>query len=91
MAELLGLTRVRLFRVVLAMKHTEETIGPDEARALLKKLMPHYRPLDEKQVEDYAKLMRQGAWMPSSEPIHVDEELGLVNGRRRLVAPRARG
>ena len=24
--------------------------------------------------------------MPTPEPIHVDEEFGLVNGRRRLVA-----
>jgi len=68
------------------MEHTNETIGPKEAQALLDKSMPNYRPIDERQVEDYAKLMRQGAWMPTPEPIHVDEEFGLVNGRRRLVA-----
>ena len=57
------------------MEHTNETIGPEEAQVLLDKLMPNYRPLDERQVEDYAKLMRQGAWMPTPEPIYVDEEL----------------
>lgn len=68
------------------MEHTNETIGPKEAQAFLDNLMPNYRPIDEEQVETYAKLMRQGAWMPTPEPIYVDEELGLVNGRRRLVA-----
>ena len=67
------------------MKHTNETIGPEEAQALLDKLMPNYRPLDERQVETYAKLMRQGAWMPETV-LRVDEEIGLVDGRRCLVA-----
>jgi len=67
------------------MEHTQETIGPEEAQAFLDNLMPNYRPIDEEQVETYAKLMRQGAWKPEMV-LHVDEELGLVNGRRVLVA-----
>jgi hypothetical protein len=68
------------------MRHATEIIGPEEAQALLGNLMPHYRPADMRQVELYAKLMRQGAWKDTPEPIRVDEELGLVDGRRRLEA-----
>lgn len=52
---------------------------------MLDNLMPHYRPLDENQVERMAEAMRQGVFCTKA-PLHEDEELGLVDGRRRLVA-----
>jgi len=52
---------------------------------MLDKLMPNYRPLDEEQVERIAEAMRQGAFC-TKEPLREDEELGLVDGRRRLLA-----
>lgn len=70
---------------------TVETVGPAKARRLLAKLMPRYRSADEEQVETYARMMREGAWRGAGEtgggdPLTVDDVVGLVNGRRRLMA-----
>lgn len=68
------------------MTHTTEAIGPDEARALLGNLMPNYRPAKKEQVSRMAEDMRRKEFKPHPEPIRVDEEFGLVDGRQRLLA-----
>jgi len=70
---------------------TVEEISPEQAKELVGNLMPNYRPLDENQVDMYADRMKTGQWRNgqergAQEPLHIDEELGLVNGRRRLEA-----
>lgn len=68
------------------MRHSVESIGPKEAKVLLSKLVPHYRHPDRKWVTRMANMMRRGQWMPTSETIKRDDELGLIDGRRRLLA-----
>jgi hypothetical protein len=68
------------------MRHSVESIGPEEARVLLSKLMPHYRHADPKWVTRMANMMRRGQWRTTSETIKWDDEIGLIDGRRRLLA-----
>jgi hypothetical protein len=63
-----------------------ELIGPDEARELLKNLMPDYRAADMRCVRDFASMMTKGQWLPRAEPLMYDTRHGLVGGRRRLLA-----
>ena len=67
-----------------------EVIGPEEAREMLKNLVPQYRPPDSHYVELFADVMRRGKWVPTYETIKIDVRPGtvarLVDGRRRLLA-----
>lgn len=68
------------------MEFTTEQVRPTRAEELLSKLMPNYRYPDLKFVSQMARMMNDGKWLPSSETIKYDEELGLVDGRMRLMA-----
>lgn len=68
------------------MRHSVEEIGPDEARVLLSKLMPDYRAANPRFVTQMANMMRRGQWKLTAETIKRDDEIGLVDGRRRLLA-----
>lgn len=70
----------------MPMQWNVEEIGPREAKKLLSKLMPNYRHADPKWVTRFAKGMETGKWLESAETIKVDDELGLIDGRRRLLA-----
>ena len=70
----------------IQMCRSVEDTGPEEARALLAKLMPNYRHADPTWVTRFANMMKWGQWKESAEPIYLDDVLGLVNGRRRLLA-----
>lgn len=63
-----------------------ERIGPEEAKELLSKLMPKYRAPNPRFVRQMADRMRRGEWRVSSESIKADDEVGLIDGRMRLLA-----
>ena len=63
-----------------------ELVGPEEAREMLKDLRPDYRAADMQSVHEFAKAMRNGQWRPRRGNLMVDNDNGLVDGRRRLLA-----
>ena len=62
-----------------------EEIGPDEARDLIN-LNPRNRNLRLGRVEQYARDMRAGNWLPTGEPIQITPDGTLLNGQHRLHA-----
>lgn len=56
---------------------------------MLDNLMPHYRSPNPRYVKMFAQAMREGLWLEADkcgETIKVDKLLGLIDGRRRLLA-----
>ena len=68
------------------MRCETESIGPEEARVLLSKLMPDYREPNPTYVTRFTKAMETGKWIETGESIKRDDELGLIDGRMRLLA-----
>lgn len=50
-----------------------EKIGPDEAREMLSKLMPRYRPVDPQAVHLMANMMRSGIWKKIGNTLKRDD------------------
>ncbi len=69
------------------MQMDPEVIGPEGARKLLELVNEEFcRTPNPRWVTSFAEEMRQGRWLPAGGSIKVDDERGLIDGRRRLLA-----
>ena len=63
-----------------------ELIGPELARKYLANAVPHLRKPIPPTVRLFARVMKSGKWVTTSNPISFDEEGRLADGAQRLHA-----
>lgn len=68
------------------MQGQTEFIGPDGARALLECLPARQRTVSPHHIDKLDRLMRQGKYRLTAEPIMIDTNGDLINGQHRLRA-----
>lgn len=69
----------------MSVEITRETIGPDQAKALLDRNV-HNRNPKESQIKVWARVMRGGGWKFNGEAIKIAEDNTLLDGQNRLRA-----
>lgn len=62
-----------------------ERVSPALARELLERNAAN-RPVDQRRVKDYARMMREGKWALNGEAVQVSSSGRLLNGQHRMRA-----
>jgi len=84
-ADLLRRLRVEHQRLEVGQGYAETTVTPGMAKQWLTNALP--MQLSERQINDYAHLMRTGQWtIHAGSPIRFDNSGRLVDGQHRLHA-----
>lgn len=78
-------TKIERSLVPDAPEIREETITPEQAKTMLRSIVPG-KERDDKAVETYARAMRNDTWVVNGEAIKFDEKGRVLDGVQRLHA-----